>query len=667
MWLVKAYNGNGQTEPAIALCRSLLSHEKEFVQLWARQYLNTLAPEAEPDVTQIEAAPTDSPIPNPNSQHPNSKHPNSQHPNSQNPKSPVPTLSAAKNRAPRGGVALAMKGVAASLALASGVTITLLFGMVFVLCMALLLMHESENPTAGLGIALVVTLLFNAIIFFLSPLIMDLVQGWLYGTRWISLYEVERRSPEAGRVIRTVCQQQRITEPRLGLIPDDNPTAFTYGSLPNTARLVVSQGLFKYLDDDEVATVYAHELGHIVHWDFAVMTLAATLVQITYLLYVYLREAQDWLGDSDFARRFKAGARGVAIAAYLFYLVGEYLVLYLSRTREYYADHFAAEVTGNPNGLSRALVKIAYGIMEEGDRQEQPSKVLQGTRTLGIADSRAAGFTGTAYRVAASPVQVGRVFLWDMFNPWAAWMELNSTHPLTGKRIRALSTYAEQLGLGAEFDMAQVVREGRGLNKTRLYGNFVMDVLLYWADWIGLGLGVLMAIALYRSGAAGWGAIVSPALLGGGIGILLKTFVMYPDFKRAPAMDVLALMSDPYASPLRGRPVKLSGEIIGKGDAGYAFGSELQMKDQTGMIMLRYASRFGPIGNLLFGMSQADAFVHQSVHTLGWFRRGMMPWVDLIRLDCPAKWTVRSYHRFWNLFFSILLIGLAFVLPSMLG
>ncbi|GAB4472954.1 MAG: zinc metalloprotease HtpX [Elainellaceae cyanobacterium] len=660
MWLVKAYNGNGQTESAIALCRSLLSHEKEFVQLWARQYLNTLAPEAEPDVTQIEAAPTDSPIQNPNSQHPNS-----QHPNSQNPKSPVPTLSAAKNRAPRGGVALAMKGVATSLALASGVTITLLFGMVFALCMALLLMHESENPAAGLGLALVLTLLFNTVVFFLSPLIMDFVQGWLYGTRWISLYEVERRSPEAGRVIRTVCQQKKITEPRLGLILDDNPTAFTYGSLPNTARLVVSQGLFKYLDDDEVATVYAHELGHIVHWDFAVMTLAATLVQITYLLYVYLREAQDWLGDSDFARRFKAGARGVAIAAYLFYIVGEYLVLYLSRTREYYADHFAAEVTGNPNGLSRALVKIAYGIMEEGDRTEQPSKVLQGTRTLGIADSRAAGFTGTAYRVAASPVQVGRVFLWDMFNPWAAWMELNSTHPLTGKRIRALSTYAEQLGLGAEFDMAQVVREGRGLNKARLYGNFVMDVLLYWADWIGLGLGVLVAIALYRSGVPNWGAIASPALLGGGIGILLKTVVMYPDFKRAPEMDVLTLMSDPYASPLRGRPVKLSGEIIGKGDAGYAFGSELQMKDQTGMIMLRYASRFGPLGNLFFGMSQADAFVRQSVHTLGWFRRGMMPWVDLIRLDCPAKWTVRSYHRFWNLFFSVLLIGLAFVLPLM--
>ncbi|MBF2086624.1 MAG: M48 family metalloprotease [Thermoleptolyngbya sp. C42_A2020_037] len=657
MWLVKAYNGNGQIETAIALCRRLLHHEKEFVQLWARQYLNTLAPEPEAEATQLEAPLTNAA----------SLHPKIQTPNSKTQDAQPSALSPTKTRAPRGGVSLVMKGVASSLALASGMTITLLFGMVFALCLALLFLHGSDNPTAGLGLALGATLLFNAIIFFLSPLIMDVVQGWLYGTRWVSLSDIERRSPEAGRVIRTVCQQKKLSQPRLGLIPDDNPTAFTYGSLPNTARLVVSQGLFKYLDDDEVATVYAHELGHVVHWDFAVMTLAATLVQITYLIYVYLREAQDWLGDSEMARRLKLGTRSVAIAAYVFYVLGEYLVLYLSRTREYYADHFAAEVTGNPNGLSRALVKIAYGIVEEGQRNPQPSKVLQGTRTLGIADSSSAGFTGTAYRVAASPVQVGRVFLWDMFNPWAAWMELNSTHPLTGKRVRALSTYAEQLGLGAEFDMAQVVREGRGLNKTRLYGNFVLDVLLYWADWIGFGLGLIVAIALYQSGASNLGAIAAPALLGGGIGLLFKTFVMYPDFNRAPAMDILTLMSDPYASPLRGRPVKLRGEIIGKGDSGYAYGSELKLQDPTGMILLRYSSRFGPLGNFLFGASQAESFIHQSVHALGWFRRGMMPWVDLIRLDCPAKWTVRSYHRFWNLLFGALLIGLAFVLPSVLA
>jgi hypothetical protein len=346
-------------------------------------------------------------------------------------------------------------------------------------------------------------------------------------------------------------------------------------------------------------------------------------------------------------------------------MIGEYMLLYLSRTREYYADHFAAEVTGNPNGLSRALVKIAYGVMEEGKRENQPSKVLQGTRALGIADPRSASLSGTAYRVAAEPGQIGRVFLWDMVNPWAWWMELNSTHPLTGKRIRALTTYAEHLGLPTEFDMATVMREGRSLNKQRLYGNFARDVILLWADWLGLVLGLLAGFSFVAMNPSTWRVVISLALIGFVIGTLLKLVFMFPDYKRAPEMDVLTLMSDPYASPLRGRAVKLSGEIIGRGEAGYRFGCDWKLQDPTGIMYVRYASRFGPLGNFLFGMSQADSFIRQPVTVTGWFRRGVMPWVDLVKMDCDRKWPVRSYHRFWSLVLGLGCIAIGFALPTM--
>jgi hypothetical protein len=349
--------------------------------------------------------------------------------------------------------------------------------------------------------------------------------------------------------------------------------------------------------------------------------------------------------------------------AYVFYVVGEYLLLYLSRTREYYADHFAAEVTGNPNGLSRALVKIAYGILEEGKRSKEPSIVLQGTRALGIADPKSAAFTGTAYRVAAEPQKVGRVFLWDMFNPWAWWMELSSTHPLTGKRVRALSTYAEQLGLGTEFDMGRVMREGRTLNRQKLYGSFATDVIMLWADKAGAIIGLLLGV-IFAAKTHSIAALFSPALIGFGFGTLLKMVFMYPDFHHAPDTDVLSLMSDPYASPLRGRAVRLAGEVIGHGDAGYKFGSDLKMQDPTGMIYLRYASRFGPLGNFLFGMSQANSFVNREVSVVGWFRRGVMPWVDLVKMDCPSKWRVTSHPRFWLLVLGVGSIALGFFLPS---
>ncbi|MEM9483994.1 MAG: M48 family metalloprotease, partial [Cyanobacteria bacterium P01_F01_bin.116] len=424
----------------------------------------------------------------------------------------------------------------------------------------------------------------------------------------------------------------------------------------NTARLVVSKGLFTYLDDDEVATVYAHELGHIVHWDFALMTLAATLVQIMYLIYVFGRRMARG-GDS----KGKDAIRGLALAAYVFYLVGTYITLYLSRTREYFADHFAAETTGNPNALSRALVKIAYGIVEEGQRQKEPSRLLEGTRALGIYDAKSATSTGTAYRVAASPDRIGRVFLWDLFNPWGWWMELSSTHPLTGKRVRALSTYAEQLDLAPEFEMGRVVREGNTLNKQRLYGNFAADILLYMAETIGFFTGAVAGLFLLQ----GYG-LVTGALMGLGIGILVKQSVMFPQYSQAPQTDVLALMSDPYASPLRGKPIKLDGQLIGRGDSGYKFGSDLKLQDKTGMMFLRYSSRFGPLGNFLFGAGQVKELVGTSGSALGWFRRGISPWMDLIRYTSGGK-TINSYHRFWKLVLGIGCIILGVVLPMVLA
>jgi Zn-dependent protease with chaperone function len=649
-WLAKAYQQQGQTEAAVALCQRLLNSQKPFIKIWAEQYLQKIAPghasEAAPSEAEVASAPDDPAQPG---------------------QSPISGKAVPKaGRSPMRGVKLAMQGVASNLALASGITVFLLFGMVLALVLNLLLIQGGEDPTTGLISALFITLIYNLTVFLFAPLLMDLIQTWLYGTRWVTLADIERYSPETDRIVRMVCQNKNLQQPRFGIIDDENPTAFTYGSLPNSARLVVSQGLFTYLDDDEVAAVYAHELGHIVHWDFAVMTLASTLVQVCYLIYTYTREVTDRLGNSDAARKIKGGAQSAVIMAYVFYVVGEYLLLYLSRTREYYADHFAAEVTGNPNGLSRALVKIAYGILEEGSRTDKPSKVLQGTRALGISDPRSATMTGTAYRVASEPAKVGRVFLWDMVNPWAWWMELNSTHPLTGKRVRALSNYAEQLGLETEFDMAQVVREGRSLNRKKLYGHFALDVLLFWADWIGLGLGLLLGISLVTSGTHLLSVLLMPVLLGFGIGTLIKAVVMYPPLQRAPEMDVLLLMSDPYASPLRGKPVRLGGRVIGRGDAGYRFGSDLKMQDPTGLIYLHYTSRFGPLGNFLFGMSQADSFVHQEVAVTGWFRRGIMPWVDLSRMNCPEKWDVSSYPRFWSLLLGGGAIVLAFVLPVLL-
>ncbi|MBD2385374.1 zinc metalloprotease HtpX [Cylindrospermum sp. FACHB-282] len=603
MWLMKAYQGTGEIEKATSLWQKLINSENPQIRSWAEQAGKSLPQQA-------------------------------------------PTQSSAFQKAGRAattGVALAMGGVGGSLALASGVTIALMFGMVFVLGLSLVLIFDSNDPLTGLAIAIAITLIFSLASFFLSPFLMDLSQRWLYQTRWVDLAEVEALSPETARILRNICQQKNLKIPRLGIIDDQNPTAFTYGSLPNSARLVVSQGLFTYLDDDEIATVYAHELGHIVHWDFAVMTAASTLVQICYLIYSTASRFGRGGGDN----KVKDALQTASLVAYVFYIIGTYLLLYLSRTREYFADHFAAESTGNPNALSRALVKIAYGILEEGSRTKEPSRLIEGTRALGIYDHKAAASTGTAYRIASDPQKIGRVFLWDMFNPWGWWMELNSTHPLTGKRVRALSTYSEQLGLATEFDMGRVMGEGKTLNKTKLYGNFLLDVVLYGAETIGFFAGLVVGVFLWSASPTS-GLIFGAPFIGLGIGILIKAFVMFPNYMQAPATDILTLMSDPYASPLRGQPAKLEGQLIGRGDSGYKFGSDLKIQDPSGMLYLHYASRFGPLGNFLFGMKRVQSLIGQQVGAVGWFRRGVAPWMDLIQLESENGTTVNSYHRFWS-------------------
>jgi Zn-dependent protease with chaperone function len=554
-------------------------------------------------------------------------------------------------RADQVGASLVTAKIAGNLALASGITIALLVGIVFSLVTATIFIVNSPNPILGFGVAVIVTIAVNAIIFFVSPWIMDLTQGWLYHTRWVKIEEIERLSPESARTIQRICNLKKITQPRLGIIDDNNPTAFTYGALPNSARLVVSAGLFKYLDDDEAATVYAHELGHIVHWDFAVMTVASTLVQITYLLYVTIREVGKRINDE----RAENAAMITAFIAYGFYIVGTYLLLYLSRSREYFADHFAAEQTGNPNGLSRALVKIAYGIVQETEKSTEPSRLMQGTRALGIYDAKAAASTGTAYQISSSPEKIGRLFLWDLFNPWGWWMELNSTHPLTGKRVRALSNYAEQLGLDMEFDMGRVVAEGKRLDKKRLYGTFYQDVLLYGAEFIAIVLGLAIGAFLFKS-IGGLKAFVAIPLLLLGAVMIFKRSVMYPSSKNAPATDVITLMSDAYASPLRGQPVQLEGTLIGRGDAGYVFGSDLKLQDKSGMMYLLYASRWGPLGNFFFGMKRVQGLIGMETTAKGWFRRGIASWMDLELLSTANGNKVSSHPAFWGLVWSIIFL-----------
>ncbi|MCH7555253.1 MAG: M48 family metalloprotease, partial [Proteobacteria bacterium] len=160
------------------------------------------------------------------------------------------------------------------------------------------------------------------------------------------------------------------------MIDDGAPQAFTYGHTPNNARIVLSRGIFELLEPEEAEAVVAHEIGHAVHWDMFLMTVAQLVPLIFYYLYRTLIRMRSSGGKDN-----SAGARiAIAIGAYVLYMVSEYVVLWFSRTREYHADRFAGTATGNPSLLASALVKIAYGL---AGRERRTSKNPSATRTWG--------------------------------------------------------------------------------------------------------------------------------------------------------------------------------------------------------------------------------------------------------------------------------------------
>lgn len=116
-----------------------------------------------------------------------------------------------------GGVKVIMKGVGGNLALASGITMTLMFGMVLVLCLGVYFIVASEDPVTGLGICIGITLAFDLVAFFIALWMMDLAQKWLYGIRWVDMTELEGKSPETPEVIRRVCSEKKLKQPRLGI------------------------------------------------------------------------------------------------------------------------------------------------------------------------------------------------------------------------------------------------------------------------------------------------------------------------------------------------------------------------------------------------------------------------------------------------------------------
>ncbi len=530
----------------------------------------------------------------------------------------------------------------ARLYFASLVTIGLLLGMVAGVALAAMVAAGQVD----LPVAITLTIVINGVIWLVSPWITDFSLRWFNKLAWLDDATVKARYPAVHQMVHAVAGEYGFSAPSIGIIPDRNPTAFTYGLLRGNARIVLTQGIFEFLNEDETRAVVGHELGHIVNRDFIVMTAAGTLVQILYQVYA---SAMRTARSSDSKKN--GGIVAIGLAALVMYYIGIYLLYYLSRTREYLADSFSAERV-EARHLASALVKIAYGIVKVEDTEATQS-LLQSTRHMGIIDVKNARHVGLlAESDTASPGQAAEAMLFDYYNPWARLIELNSTHPLTGMRIANLGEIAKAKGQKFDdYDIRAAAARVR-LDRGALWSQFWRELAILLAP---VGAAVLVGlIGAWPLAPAAFAATVIATL-----------YLRYPS--TAPQnTTVMALMTNPAASPIVGHPVRLQGTPIGRVNPGFFGGEDVIYQDKTGILPVDFRSMLGFLGDLYTGWRRIPKHLGQAGDATGWFRRGMGGAIILKELNTTAG-QLRARPFFWQALLCTLVIAATIYFAAAVG
>ena len=279
----------------------------------------------------------------------------------------------------------------------------------------------------GLGLLYVI---LGAVLFALgiSAIVVLLIMGaLLFGQWWFSdslamgamraHVVTPEQAPQLHALVDRLCAMADMDKPRVAIADSDVPNAFATGRTPKRSVVVVTTGLLRRLDRDELEGVLAHELSHVAHRDVLVMTIAS----FTAILAGFLVRSAMW--GSMMRDRRDQNTAGVFIVVMLVsvivYAVSFILIRALSRYRELGADRGAAYVTGRPSALARALQKIS------GDMASIPTQDLRKMEPV----------SSFAFAPAFSKGRGG-----------FGLESIMSTHPSLEKRLEQLAKISAELG-----------------------------------------------------------------------------------------------------------------------------------------------------------------------------------------------------------------------------
>ncbi len=223
----------------------------------------------------------------------------------------------------------------------------------------------------------------------------------------------EQEAPELYRILRDLTTRAELPMPRVYTIPSDQPNAFATGRNAKHAAVAVTEGLLKYLPQDQVRGVLAHELAHVKNHDILVTTIAAmiaaaisTVANILQFSFLFGGFSSD---DDENPLAFIGALATIILAP----IAAMLLQLAVSRQREFLADATGARILGEGKPLADALETLERGV------QAVPMQVNPATASLYIVHP----FSGQGIQ------------------------SLFSTHPPLAERIRRLHEYDAAQGL----------------------------------------------------------------------------------------------------------------------------------------------------------------------------------------------------------------------------
>jgi heat shock protein HtpX len=216
----------------------------------------------------------------------------------------------------------------------------LLMGGLIALFMAV---GQVVGGSGGLITALVLGSLFNFIMYFFS----DKLVLKMYGAHVVT----EKEAPELYAMVDRLRQRAGLPMPVVAVAPHEQPNAFATGRSPARAVVAVTTGIMKYMPQDELEGVIAHELAHIKNRDMLISTVAAGIAgAIGYLPYLLMFGGR---GDDE------GGHPVLQLAMIIIAPIAAMLIQFaVSRQREFEADRVGAQILGRPLPLANALRRL---------------------------------------------------------------------------------------------------------------------------------------------------------------------------------------------------------------------------------------------------------------------------------------------------------------------